>query len=41
MDCKVSVPLSRPLACHLPPDVVDKAEKPNGIVATVVISRAK
>lgn len=36
-----SVPLSCPLACHLLADVIDMAEKPNGIVATAVISRAK
>lgn len=41
MESKASVPMSCPLACHLLADVIDMAEKPNGIVATAVISRAK
>lgn len=41
MERKVSVPLSCPLACHPSADVIDMAEKLNGIMATAVISRAK
>lgn len=41
MESKVSVPFSCPLACHLSADVIDMAEKFNGIMATAVISRAK
>lgn len=41
MESKVSVPLSCPLACHLAADVIDTAEKPNGIMAAPVISPAK
>lgn len=41
MESKVSVPLSCPLAYHLPADVIDMAEKPNGIMAAPVISPAK
>lgn len=38
MESKVSVPLSCPLAYHLPADVINTAEKPNGIMAAPVIS---
>lgn len=41
MESKVSVPLSCPLACQLLADLIDMAEKPNGIMATAVISQAK
>lgn len=41
MESKAIVPSSCPLACHLPADVIDMAEKPNGIMAAAVISRAK
>lgn len=41
MESKVSVPLSCPLAYHLPADVINTAEKPNGIMAGPVISPAK
>lgn len=41
MESKVSVPVSCPLVCHVPADVIDMAEKPKGIMATAVISRAK
>lgn len=41
MESEVRVPLSCPLACHLLADVIDMAEKPNGIMATAVISWAK
>lgn len=41
MESKVRVPSSCPLACQLPADVIDMTKKPDGIVATVVISRAK
>lgn len=38
MESEVSV---SPSFCHLQADVIDMAERPNGIVATPVISRAK
>lgn len=41
MESKVRVPSSCPLACHPPADVIDMTKKPDGIVATAVISRAK
>lgn len=41
LERKVSAPSSCPLACHLLADVIDMAEKPNGVMATTVISCAK
>lgn len=41
MESKVSVPFVLSLGVSLPADVIDMAEKPNGIMVTALIIPAK